>query len=696
MIPNKTQHKSYTHKFFTFATVRKAFERRSKALQSTTTNNHSSYRKVSKPSKQIRLIEVKAQQPNAPLELNLSIHTLKEAPDFYAVSYTWGSGVLSETLLTNGSPMMVTENCYYAISQIHAHFQSSTSGSSKSTASKRVYLWIDSICINQNDMKEKGYQVAMMFDIYSKAIKVLACVGPHENDSEMLNEVLEEIKSSHDNLYSSREDIIQDGTFTIISGFSENIDDLVKSKSSPESFGIRLRKAFLAFANRDYWSRLWIIQEVAATGRSGSQLEVLCGTDRLSKSEIYLLFHIAGYIATDEITQEVRDTTPSEIKCVELTGNKNRPIQADEQDLYEQHTHHCFRFVMDTVTVRRIMAHQVFSFTDDLFKCSRPEDKIYGLLSLIKWRDNFPPVRPIYHDSASFDLAKALICQTDWMQPLEIQRILKALEVCYSHGWMRDLVAMRSGGVVPTEDFDDRDPIHRFRGANHLVMFINKNEANQLTTSLVYSNDNSSPLTSVDKRAATLRKFPNKDDKTQLLFTDSEVSALVCGAAQAGDLIIKTGYGRSLLILRYKDNQEECIIVGQGLLCTRYEFPCRLPERLEILEKRLERFQMAASYPKESFSFARSMNRPLSTLAGESGISERDRCEKELEYQVEEAHLFSEIGYMTNIQLKTKPVDMVVLAGQDIEKDGSHNVDESLQRLSTAIKGMVRLIPMGS
>ncbi|KAG8673871.1 hypothetical protein FPOAC1_007190 [Fusarium poae] len=328
---------------------------------------------------------------------------------------------------------------------------------------------------------------------------------------------------------------------------------------------------------------------------------------------------------------------------------------------------------MDATTVRRIMAHQVFSFTDDLFKCSRPEDKIYGLLSLIKWRDNFPPVCPAYHDSASFDLAKALICQTDWMKPCEIQRILKALEICYSHSWMRDLVAIRSSGAVPAKDIDDRDPIHRFSGANHLVMFVNHNDSNQLTTSLVYSDDKSSPLTNVDKKAASLRKLPSKDAKIQLLFTDSKVSALVCGAAKSGDLIIKTGYGRGLLVLRYTDSQEECIIVGQGLRCTGYDFPRRLPERLDILEKSLERFQMVAFHSKESSPFARSWNDRLSAFGGTSGMSERERCEKELGYLVEEAHLFSEVGYMTNIQLKTKPVDMVVLAGQDIEKDGSHN-----------------------
>ncbi|KAM0240064.1 hypothetical protein ACHAP5_008162 [Fusarium lateritium] len=351
---------------------------------------------------------------------------------------------------------------------------------------------------------------------------------------------------------------------------------------------------------------------------------------------------------------------------------------------------------MDATTVRRIMANQIFSFTNDRFKCSRPEDKIYGLLSLIKWRDNFPPVRPVYHDSAAFDLAKALICQTDWMPPSDIQRILKALEICYSHSWMRNLVARRSGGPMPTDDVDDKDPIHRFSGANHLVMAICKNEDNQLTASLVYSSDQRSSPTSVDHRAAILQRVPNKDDKTQLLFTGSEVGALLCGGAQVSDLMIQTGYGRSLLILRYTENEENCIIVGQGLLCTGFEFPRQLPERVDILEKRLERFQRTESHPKECLPYIEPRNYRSSSWEVTAGLSEKKYYEKRLGDQVEEAHFLAEVGYMTNIQLKAKPAEMVVLAEQDVEKDGSYNVEESLRRLSTSTQGTVRLIPMAN
>jgi hypothetical protein len=38
-------------------------------------------------------------------------------------------------------------------------------------------LWIDAICINQEDDKERGHQVAIMRDVYSRAIEVLIWLG---------------------------------------------------------------------------------------------------------------------------------------------------------------------------------------------------------------------------------------------------------------------------------------------------------------------------------------------------------------------------------------------------------------------------------------------------------------------------------------------------------------------------------------
>ncbi|OCK79904.1 HET-domain-containing protein [Lepidopterella palustris CBS 459.81] len=42
-------------------------------------------------------------------------------------------------------------------------------------------FWIDQICINQNDLQERGHQVALMFRIYSGASQVITYIGPEKS-----------------------------------------------------------------------------------------------------------------------------------------------------------------------------------------------------------------------------------------------------------------------------------------------------------------------------------------------------------------------------------------------------------------------------------------------------------------------------------------------------------------------------------
>ncbi|KJX96171.1 hypothetical protein TI39_contig785g00001 [Zymoseptoria brevis] len=56
-----------------------------------------------------------------------------------------------------------------------------------------TYIWLDSICIDQEMDREQSHQVSMMKDIYVKADWVLACIGPHENGSEVILEVVDHV-----------------------------------------------------------------------------------------------------------------------------------------------------------------------------------------------------------------------------------------------------------------------------------------------------------------------------------------------------------------------------------------------------------------------------------------------------------------------------------------------------------------------
>jgi len=83
---------------------------------------------------------------------------------FEALSYVWGSRENLQRILVNDFECEVGENLHAALLHLRDRFI------------ERV-IWVDAICINQEDTTEKGYQVQSMAKIYAKASRVLVWLG---------------------------------------------------------------------------------------------------------------------------------------------------------------------------------------------------------------------------------------------------------------------------------------------------------------------------------------------------------------------------------------------------------------------------------------------------------------------------------------------------------------------------------------
>lgn len=127
----------------------------------------------------IRLIEIETRKNDGDIRCNLTTWLRAEAPSYQAISYTWGEAASTTRIFINGEELQVRVNCEYALRQASWHRGSQ-------------YFWIDSICINQADITERSRQVARMDQVFRNAINVLACVGSHADDSELLMEFLGE------------------------------------------------------------------------------------------------------------------------------------------------------------------------------------------------------------------------------------------------------------------------------------------------------------------------------------------------------------------------------------------------------------------------------------------------------------------------------------------------------------------------
>ncbi|KAB8203826.1 heterokaryon incompatibility protein-domain-containing protein [Aspergillus parasiticus] len=92
---------------------------------------------------------------------------------FQALSYTWGSqeqaneAIILDKHGSSVGSIPLTKNLSDALSNLR---------DAKELKSK--VFWIDQICINQQDEKEKSHQVAMMKEIYSCARRVITYLGP--------------------------------------------------------------------------------------------------------------------------------------------------------------------------------------------------------------------------------------------------------------------------------------------------------------------------------------------------------------------------------------------------------------------------------------------------------------------------------------------------------------------------------------
>ena len=86
--------------------------------------------------------------------------SLDDEPGYAALSYVWGDPKDTTDICLGGRVMPVTKNLANALKRLREVPQE--------------YFWADAICINQEDVNERGQQVQLMEDIYSSADMVYA------------------------------------------------------------------------------------------------------------------------------------------------------------------------------------------------------------------------------------------------------------------------------------------------------------------------------------------------------------------------------------------------------------------------------------------------------------------------------------------------------------------------------------------
>ena len=112
----------------------------------------------------IRILTLYPGAPRTRLEGRLDLASLDDKPRYEAISYVWGNATRCDEIMIDGKSLGLTQSISDALQRMRLE-----------NMPRR--LWADQVCINQDDLNERGHQVKLMGQIYKNTTKVLVWLG---------------------------------------------------------------------------------------------------------------------------------------------------------------------------------------------------------------------------------------------------------------------------------------------------------------------------------------------------------------------------------------------------------------------------------------------------------------------------------------------------------------------------------------
>ena len=132
---------------------------------------------------QIRALVLHPGRRDEPLTGHLGCAPLAAGPNFEALSYVWGEGTKNKTIEIRGlGAVPLTDNLFAALQALRHEEMGRL-------------LWIDALCIDQQNNEEKSWQVLFMKDIYAKATRVQIWLGEESEKSHRAIEFMQKVAS---------------------------------------------------------------------------------------------------------------------------------------------------------------------------------------------------------------------------------------------------------------------------------------------------------------------------------------------------------------------------------------------------------------------------------------------------------------------------------------------------------------------
>lgn len=246
---------------------------------------------------------------------------------FDALSYTWGDLSRTFPIICNEQEFQIHHNLNIALPYL-------------ARRDSQLPIWIDAVCINQSDEKEKMKQIRLMIDIYSAASQVWVWFGPGNRESGTVIRMLPEVIDTID------DNIVQ--------------QVLSSPKIMPWLASEEAWSSFYDLVENKWYSRLWVFQETAFPTR----IRVLLGDNEVEWDTLRRLVKPTRWHFADIDGKEPRRVS-NWATNIFLTRRMTRKAVDSKNPLTAE-------------AVARILISTMASF------CFDPRDRIFGLLGYIK------------------------------------------------------------------------------------------------------------------------------------------------------------------------------------------------------------------------------------------------------------------------------------------------------------------------
>jgi hypothetical protein len=285
----------------------------------------------------IRLLSISPGSFNDAITCTLHVVRLSSTIRYESLSYVWGkrSPTGSLHIHLNNRTIPVTPNLYSALRQLrHPHSYRS--------------LWVDQLCINQEDLLERSQQVRLMSQIYRSADRVVVWLGEDNTNPGTAPQAFKLLCDAVTHYSGARG--VEPASF-------HSAHNNVFYESSPEvtlpTASSRSWEAVKTFFNLEWFWRLWVVQEIALA----SDAIMLWGSSSISWSYVGLA---AAFLRTNHY---------------ELMAKYNMPGIYNAYIMYRISNNDDVAPPLNLKFLRLLTCTRQFGATDD-------RDRIFALLGL--------------------------------------------------------------------------------------------------------------------------------------------------------------------------------------------------------------------------------------------------------------------------------------------------------------------------